>query len=207
MKISVSFLSSKNEVSDLLKLNGTDCDFIHVDVMDKKFVKNKNLPFKLLDYHQNVYHRKRLDVHLMVEDPEIFIKKYIRLNTECITFHVEVKKDIDYLIDLIHKHNIKAGLSIKPNTDIYSIEPFIDKIDQVLLMSVEPGKGGQEFMKSTVQRIKELKELIGSRDVKISVDGGVNKESRKYLDDADILVSGSYIINSDNYQERIDSLR
>ena len=117
MKISASFLSSKDVIYDLVKLNETDVDYIHVDIMDGKFVKNKTMPFSEM---KNIYKytSKRLDVHLMVDDPAAYVPLYASLNTEYITFHVEVDKNIEEILKLIRSYSIKAGLSIKPNTKV-----------------------------------------------------------------------------------------
>jgi ribulose-phosphate 3-epimerase len=205
MKIGVSILNSKDLKRDLELLNNTNCDYFHIDVMDNKFVTNKNDPYDILKYYENLYN-KRLDVHLMCEKPLSYIDKYINLNTEFITFHVEIKEDIEKIIKHIKEYGIKVGLAIKPSTDIRFIEPFIDDIDLVLLMSVEPGYGGQKFLMSSETRIKELKDLIKDKNILISVDGGIDNITKKYVKEADILVSGSYILKG-NYEERIESLK
>ena len=205
MTIGVSILNSKDLKRDLELLNNTNCDYFHIDVMDNKFVTNKNDPYDILKYYENLYN-KRLDVHLMCEKPLSYIDKYINLNTEFITFHVEIKEDIEKIIKHIKEYGIKVGLAIKPSTDIRFIEPFIDDIDLVLLMSVEPGYGGQKFLMSSETRIKELKDLIKDKNILISVDGGIDNITKKYVKEADILVSGSYILKG-NYEERIDSLK
>ena len=140
MKISVSYLSSKNFKEDLRKLNITNADFIHVDVMDGHFVRNKSLPFKKIK-DVSAYTNKRLDVHLMVKKPLKFIDNYASLNTEFITIHVETK-NIDKSLDLIEAYGIRKGLAIKPETDIEALIPYLDRIDLILVMSVNPGKGG-----------------------------------------------------------------
>lgn len=206
-KVSVSFLSSKNKEEDLIKLGATDADYIHVDVMDGKFVKNKNLPFKLLDRLSYTL-QKRLDVHLMVNKPNKFIEEYATLNSEYITIHVELPKEvIDSSIELIKSYGIKCGLAIKPNTDINLLKDYLDRIDLILVMSVEPGSGGQEFISETPNRIAKIKELIGKKKIAINVDGGINDKTVKCLDKANIVVSGSYVVNSDSFMDAIKSLR
>ena len=207
MKVSVSYLSSNNIIEDLRKLTVTDTDYIHVDVMDGKFVKNKTLSFsELKEIHR--YTNKRLDVHLMVKKPWKYIDNYATLNTEYITFHVETK-NVEKTLDLIDSYGIKKGLSIKPETPLDELEPYLDNIDLILIMSVNPGKGGQEFIDNTIDRIKELKKKLKERKSKalISVDGGINEEIAKKLKGVDILASGSFVINSDDYQEAINKLR
>lgn len=208
MKISASFLSSSNIPQDLAKLDITDVDFIHVDVMDGKFVRNKTMPFKEM---RNIYKytSKRLDVHLMVQNPSKYIPLYAELNTEFITFHVEVEEDIIKDLELIKSYNIKCGLAISPDTKISELIPYLPYLDEIIVMSVIPGEGGQSFIKETSSKIKELRALLDSYQVKtlINVDGGIVLETKNLCDGADILTSGSYIIKSDNYQERITSLR
>ena len=207
MKVAVSYLSSKNIIEDLRKLNVTDVDYIHVDVMDGKFVKNKTMSFsELKEIHR--YTSKRLDVHLMVKKPLKYIDDYATLNTEFITIHIE-NKYVDKSLELIDSYGIKKGLSIKPNTPLDTLDPYLDKIDLILVMSVEPGKGGQEFIESTIDKIKGLKKKLKEHNSKalISVDGGINDVVAKKLKDVDILVSGSYILSNSNYQEQINNLR
>ena len=153
MKVSASFLSSKDPRIDIEKLNDTDVDFIHVDIMDGKFVPNKTMPFSEMK-HIYKFTSKRLDVHLMVEDPKKYIPLYAELNTEYITIHVELESDIMEALKLIKDYSIKAGLSIKPNTKVSELIPYLPYIDMILVMSVEPGAGGQEFIEESENRIK-----------------------------------------------------
>lgn len=208
MKVSASFLSSKNPAKDLVKLNDTDVDYIHVDIMDGKFVSNKTMPFSEM---KNIYKytSKRLDVHLMVDNPRKYIPLYAELNTEYITFHVEIEEDIMSLLELIKSYSIKAGLSIKPNTKVSELIPYLPYIDMILVMSVEPGAGGQAFIEESESRIKEIRQLLNSYNIPavINVDGGINNDTVSKCREADIVVAGSYIINSDNFQEKISSLR
>ena len=208
MKVSASFLSSKNPAVDLSKLNETDVDYIHVDIMDGKFVKNKTMPFSEM---KNIYKytSKRLDVHLMVKNPKDYIPLYAELNTEYITIHVEVEDDIMGCLEMIKKYSIKAGLSIKPNTKISTLVPYLPFIDMVLVMSVEPGEGGQSFINESKNRIEEVRKLLDSYNIPavINVDGGINDNTVSMCSDADIVTAGSYIIKSDNFQEKVSSLR
>ena len=208
MKVSASFLISKNPVVDLVKLNDTDVDYIHVDIMDGKFVPNKTMPYSELK-HIYKYTSKRLDVHLMVEDPKKYIPLYAELNTEYITFHVEFDEDIMECLEMIKKYSIKAGLSIKPNTKVSELIPYLPYIDMILVMSVEPGAGGQAFIETSEDKIKEVRSLLNSYNIPavINVDGGINNETVDKCRECDIVTAGSYIVKSDNFQEKISSLR
>ena len=208
MKVSASFLSSANPAVDLAKLNDTDVDYIHVDIMDGKFVKNKTMPFSEM---KNIYKytSKRLDVHLMVENPKEYIPLYAELNTEYITIHVELDEDIMECLELIKSYSIKAGLSIKPNTKVSELIPYLPYIDMVLIMSVEPGAGGQAFIEECEERINEVRALLDSYNIPaiINIDGGINGETVNRCRKCDMVVAGSYIVKSDNFQEKISSLR
>ena len=207
-KVSATFLSSKNIPRDLTKLNETDVDYIHVDVMDGKFVENKTLQFNELKYIYK-YTSKRLDVHLMVENPSKYIPLYAELNAEYITIHVEIDENIEEDLKLIRSFGIKAGLSVKPDTKVSELIPYLPYIDQVLIMSVEPGAGGQTFIDSSENKIRETRSLLNSYNIDaiISVDGGIRDTTVKMCRDADMVVSGSYVVLSDNFQEKISSLR
>ena len=207
-KISVSFLSSKKIPVDLKKLDVTDADYIHVDIMDGKFVKRKTMPFREMK-HIYKYTSKRLDVHLMVENPSKYIPLYAELNSEYITFHVETNENIVDNLNLIKNYSIKCGLAINPDTPVKELVPYLPYLDLILVMSVFPGEGGQEFILDTEKKLKEVKDLLKSYslDIPINVDGGVNDETKKYCKNADILTSGSYVICSEDFQEKITSLR
>ena len=209
MKVAVSFIKSLYDEKKTIKLiDMTSADYIHVDIMDGKFVKNKTMPFSEM---KNIYKytSKRLDVHLMVDDPSKYIPLYAELNTEYITFHVEVNQNIEECLKLIHSYSIKAGLAIKPETRVSELVPYLPYIDLVLVMSVEPGKGGQEFIEETTDKIKEVRALLDSYNSRavINVDGGVNDKTKNLCMGVDIITSGSYIVRSDDFQEKVTSLR
>ncbi len=208
MRVCASFLSSKNIPEDLVKLNDTDVDFIHVDVMDGKFVSNKTMPFSEMK-HISDYTSKRLDVHLMVENPSKYIPLYAELNCEYITFHVESSEDIIKNLELIKDYSIKCGIAISPYTKVSKLIPYLPYLDLILIMSVVPGRGGQAFIEETTNRIKEIRELINSYklNIAINVDGGINDKTKDKCLDADMLTAGSYIVGSENFQEKISSLR
>lgn len=209
MKISVSYLSSKYSKEETIRLiEATDADYIHVDLMDGGFVPTKNFTIsEVLSLLEK--HIKPLDIHLMVFDPIIYISDLAKLKPKYITFHVEATKDIVKTIEEIRKQGIGVGLSIKPNTDLYELMPYLSLVDLVLLMSVEPGAGGQEFISSSVERLKELLEYRRQNNLsfQIEMDGGINKDTIKQVADLDIVVSGSFVCKSDHYQERINELK
>lgn len=193
-EVSGSFLSNNDKLYEINRLNNSNVDYIHFDVMDGKFVSNKNiivseLP-KLID---NV--KKKIDIHFMVSNPDKYIEKICYYNIEYITIHYEIKNLEDY-IDKIKNYGFKVGIAIKPETDIEKIYYLLDKINLVLIMSVEPGKSGQKFI-DVSDKINKLKQEIINRklNVKISVDGGINEEVLTYVKNADILVSSSFILS------------
>lgn len=209
MKVSVSLLSLINREEGLLKLNNTNCDYIHIDVMDGVFVNNKQYSINEIK-ELSLVSKKKLDVHLMVEDPIIYINELILLNNiEYITIHLEIDKNIDELLSIINSNNIKCGLSIKPNTDIEKILPYLSKVNLILIMSVKPGLGGQEFILNTFQKVKNIKNLIDKRKIEVSVDGGINNTNIRQVkeNNIDMVVVGSYITNNINYQEYIDKIK
>lgn len=197
MKVSVSILSSKIKPADITKkLDSTNADYIHLDIMDGKFTENKTWTFsevkKIISYS-----KLPLDVHLMVNNPEKYIEDYAMMNTSYLTFHYEAVKDVQSTIDKIKDYGLKVGISICPNTEVDVLFPYLSKIDQVLIMSVVPGKSGQSFIETSPEKIKKLKEEIEKQNVKtiISVDGGINNETGLLCKEAgvDMLVSASYI--------------
>ncbi len=209
-KVAVSILSNKDNILKVIKeIDKTNVDYIHIDIMDGKFVSNKSFIFSEI---RNIskYTSKKLDVHLMVNNPNTYIENYATLNVEYITIHYEINMDIYSLINKIKGYGIKCGLSIKPETDINSVIPYLKEIDLILVMAVNPGMGGQEFLLSTIERIKQLKQIIANYpNILIEVDGGINDIIAPLCIEAgaDILVSGSYILNSSNYQNSINKLK
>ncbi|MDD3048596.1 MAG: ribulose-phosphate 3-epimerase [Bacilli bacterium] len=206
-KISVSVLD-KHDIETILKLNDTDITYLHIDVMDGKFVKNSSFkPEEIIEL--NKITNKKLDVHLMVLDIEKYLEALSGLNIEYLTFHYEILNNLT-LIDKVRSYGFKCGLAIKPETDIRALIPILNRIDMILLMSVEPGMGGQPFMDNTIKKIEYLKHEIRSRgfDTIISVDGGINNSNATLClaKGADMLVVGSYITKSNNFQDAINKL-
>lgn len=203
-KVAVSFLSSKKIKDDLIELEFTNADYIHVDVMDGKFVKGKFDPYKKLKRLYKVM-KKRLDVHLMVKKPKKYIERYVNLNTEYISIHSEID-NLKENIDLIKSYGIKVGLVLNPDTDPDIIKNYIDDIDLVLVMSVYPGLGGQKFIEESTKKVTKLKRLIKDKNIVLEIDGGINNDTISKVH-TDIVVSGSFILNSEDYQKSIDILR
>ena len=204
MTISCSYLSSNDKERVINELNKTNVDYIHLDIMDGKFTENETLDFNTLRNY--VYENtKKLDVHLMVKDVKLYTELYSLLNPEYITFHLEIGNTKE-LINYVKNKNIKVGLAINPNTDINEIKPFINDIDLILVMSVYPGKGGQTFIESSIDKIKEIRKI--NKDIIISVDGGINNTNINKIKEvgASICVVGSYITNN-NIKEKIEELK
>ena len=197
MKVSVSILSNSIKPVDIVKkLDNTKADYIHIDIMDGKFVENKTWTVSEIKKITSCS-KLPLDVHLMVENPSKYIEEFALLNTNYIAFHYEAVKDIDKMINEIKKYGLKVGIAINPETSEEVVFPYLSRIDEVLVMSVHPGKSGQLFIESTPNKIKRLKEEILRQNVKtiISVDGGINDETGNLCvqKGVDILVSASYI--------------
>ena len=203
MKVSISILKEKNNINQALrKINETNADYVHLDIMDGTFTDNSS--FDLLTFKN--LSQKKYDVHIMSTNLEYQINEAIKINPEYITFHVEATKDVLKYINLIKSNNIKVGLAINPKTSISKIKKYLNIIDQVLVMSVVPGKGGQEFIPSTLKKIKKLNYINGTFE--IAVDGGINDETVLLVKDyVDTIVTGSFVTDSNNYQERINLLK
>ena len=197
MKVSVSILSNSIKPVDIVKkLDNTKADYIHIDIMDGKFVENKTWTVSEIKKITSCS-KLPLDVHLMVENPSKYIEEFALLNTNYIAFHYEAVKDIDKMINEIKKYGLKVGIAINPETSEEVVFPYLSRIDEVLVMSVHPGKSGHLFIESTLDKIERLKNEILRQNVKtiISVDGGINDETGKLClqKGIDMLVSASYI--------------
>lgn len=211
MKISPSILSADlANLAEEVKTIESSADMIHIDVMDGVFVPNISFGIpvvKSLRKHTNML----FDVHLMIVEPEKYIDEFIKAGADLITFHYEATDCAEKIIDAIHAHGKMAGISIKPATPVSAIEHLLHKLDLVLIMTVEPGFGGQKLMDDQVKKIKELKAEISKNSLKtvIEVDGGVNGENAKILRaaGADILVAGSYVFGSADRKTAIESLK
>lgn len=211
MKISASFLGIKDNIEkNLMRLDKTTIDYLHLDIMDGKFVSNKTWEYKeVYTLLRDTYKPK--DVHLMVENVKRYAKKFRKLKPEYITFHLESTKNCFEIMWLLKKYGIKIGISIKPNTPVEKLNPYLQYIDLVLVMSVEPGAGGQEFIKSSIDKVKKLDQIRKENNYSylIEVDGGINDTNINLLhaNNVDIVVVGSYITKvKKGYQRRINRL-
>ena len=204
MKIAVSILKSKySEKETIERINETNAAYIHLDVMDGKFVLEKTKEFEYLNVAS-----KKIQVHLMVSNPFYYINKYNLPNVETIIIQSELGEDIGGLLDYIRGLGKRAGLAIKPETNVDSIMPYLDLIDDVLVLTVHPGKGGQSILMDAIPKIDELKKIKeqNNYNFEITVDGGVNDKTIKLVTSADIAVVGSFICMNDDYNVQIDKL-
>lgn len=217
MYISTSILSveEENSTKTFYNLEEAKTDYFHIDVMDGKFVEN-NTNEKMLNYCNIIKQISNLplDVHFMVNDVKKFVEEYIKFEPDIITFHYEScssDEEVMELINFIKENNIKVGLSIKPDTKIEKICKFLPYIHLILVMTVEPGKGGQALIPETLEKIKELKKYIeeNNLDTYTQADGGINLDTIEDIKNVgiDIAVVGSAIIKSDNFKETIKKLK
>lgn len=208
IKVSPSLLSAdfSDLKTDLARLKAAGADYVHMDIMDGHFVSNITFGYDQLKMMKKVCDIP-FDTHLMIENPDKYIEKFAE-SSEIITVHAEACIHLDRTIQLIHSLGCKAGVALCPATDENVLKYVIDKIDLALVMSVNPGFGGQSFIASVVPKITAIRNMLGGRECLIEVDGGINAETGKLVVDAgaDLLVAGSYVFGGD-IRERIDSLR
>lgn len=203
---SILTLDFSNIQTQCAKLQRDGADWIHLDVMDGIFVPNSTFDWQLVSQVKQAV-TIPLDVHLMVVDPINVVDNYAKAGADIITFHLEAAKDVVATINAIKNSSCKVGISIKPGTPVAEIEPYLPLIDMVLVMSVEPGFGGQKFMPSAVERIAQIRAL--NPDILIQVDGGINTQTAPLVKKAgaNVLVAGSAIVNTDNWEKAISNLR
>lgn len=208
IKISPSMLASDyaNLQTELEKCEKGGADLIHLDVMDGHFVPNISIGAPVIAAMKKVC-AVPFDVHLMISDPYFYIDDFIKAGADIITFHTECDSDIQKTIDKIIAGGCKAGLAVKPNTPVDEVFPYLDKLSMVLVMTVEPGFGGQSFMESTLPKIKTLREKCPTLD--IQVDGGINTETVKLAGaaGANVFVAGSAVFKSDDPAKTIQTLK
>ena len=210
MKISVSILTLDfANVEKKFVPIAKDVDYIHMDIMDAEFVPNISFGYSVVGSLRKLTD-KPFDTHLMMMHPQNYIENFVKAGSQYITFHVEADCDVIKTIELIKSYGIKAGISIKPKTSVEEIKKYLPLVDMVLVMSVEPGFGGQKFMPIAIDKVKDLKELKDKNNYNylINIDGGINGETAPLISKyVDLAVSGSYICNADNPKERIETLR
>ncbi len=217
VEVATSLLSMHEQdcVQTIYNLEVAGANYFHIDVMDGKFVKNDTTEI-MRKYTETIKQISSIpiEVHLMVQDVEAYSKAYIDMQVNTIIFHIESiksEKEIMKLLSYIKENNVQVGLSINPNTEIEKLYPYLPYLHRILVMSVEPGEGGQKFIETSTEKIKRLSRYIyeNGYDIDIEVDGGINDETAKEVIDAgaNILVVGSYMINSSNYKEAMQKLK
>ena len=208
IKISPSILSSDygNLSSELKSMEACGADMLHIDVMDGHFVPNITLGAPIVKCIRKSS-TLPFDVHLMISDPYKYIPDFVNAGSDIITFHAEADSDIEKTIDLILASGKKAGLSVKPKTPVEAVYPYLDKLSMVLVMTVEPGFGGQSFMEDMMPKVSAVRSEIDRRglDVDIQVDGGINKDTISIAAKAgaNVFVSGNAIFSSDDAEKTI----
>lgn len=210
IKISPSILSADFSIlkEEMQKLESAD--YIHIDVMDGHFVPNLTFGAKLVKDIRK-YTKQIFDVHLMVENPDDYILPMIDAGADIITIHQESCIHIERTIKTIKKNNVKVGLALVPTTNENVLKYILNDLDLVLIMTVNPGFGGQKFITSQLEKIKNVREMINKsgKDIDLEVDGGINNITAKDVINAgaNVLVAGSYVFNSIDYTDAISSLR
>lgn len=212
MIISPSLLSCDfaNIQRDVEMLNDSNADWLHIDVMDGVFVPNISFGLPVVEAMKR-HSKKPMDVHLMIVNPDQYVADFKKVGANYLTVHYEACTHLHRTIQLIHQHEMKAGVALNPHTPVDVLSEIINELDLVLIMSVNPGFGGQKFIPQAVEKVRKLKSLIQQSNSKalIEVDGGVNLETGKLLANAgaDALVAGSFVFNSESPKMTIEDLK
>lgn len=217
VEISTSLLNvdPENSIKTFYDLEVAQTNYFHIDVMDGKFVEN-DTEARMIKYSEYIKHISQipLDIHLMVQDVRKYIDEYLVIEPNTITFQIEALKNKQEVLDIINyikENRCKVGIAIKPETKLEEIYEYLPYLHQVLIMTVNPGKGGQELIESTILKVKKLKEYIDKNNIEIDiqVDGGINTKNVEKLKQAgaNIIVAGTAIINSENYKKTIKELK
>ena len=208
IKISPSLLAAdfsdlKNEIKDI-----QTADYVHLDIMDGQFVPNISFGapvVKALRKHSDLV----FDVHLMIKNPNKYIEDFVKAGADIITFHVEADDDVDETLDKIKSFGIKCGIVLSPDTEAEAVIPYLDKVDMILLMSVYPGFGGQKYMPRIAEKLKKVKEYIGTRDIDLEIDGGIGEANIDEVINAgaNVIVAGTSVFGKENRANAIKGLR
>ena len=205
--LSCDFANVQREVE---MINNSSADWFHVDVMDGVFVPNISFGFPVIQAIKK-HAKKPLDVHIMIVNPDQFVAEFAKAGADILTVHYEACTHLHRTVQLIKSHGMKAGVALNPHTNVNVLEDVIEDLDLVLIMSVNPGFGGQKFIENAVHKVEKLKKLISEKGTKtiIEVDGGVNLETGAQLvkAGADALVAGSFVFNSENPTTTIEALK
>lgn len=208
--VAPSLLAAKKIVEEAKVIENIENVWLHFDVMDGKFVPNTSFSLEdlvLMRKETNLF----LDVHLMIENPEVHFMDYVNNGADLVTIHYEATSDLSSLIRNIKNSGVKVGVSIKPKTEVEVLFPYLKELDLVLVMSVEPGFGGQSFIPSALEKIEKLRKEIDNNQYNclIEVDGGINNETGDLCKESgvDVLVAGSYLFGKEDILKRIDDLK